>query len=510
MANGSAADRAYQAALREIAKVKDLGGMELVLSGGEFNSLDQIPPEIAEIKELWRLNLSDTKVVNLENLRSASALQTLWLTNTQIEDISPLEGLIDLEILRLSGTKVSDLSPVRKLLNLKALSLSATEVADISPLMGLSYLEDLSLDRSNIEDLRPIADMAFPVGRLFDGLRFDNTPATRLDRKLDALSKIRQDEQRTRETLAYLKTLPPWPERLAWLEYREDKLPQEVSAPLQVVEIDGVLRPYIPPQGLPETSADMARQGWAAMRDFLADLSTIRPRIDNQLPNLARALGRFESALGASFDQVNAIALGTHGQRVIRLSDSAGETLSPDDTAELREFAAAIALYLERFPTWRAYRREALERPLSGEEVRKALPLVGEIVQALDDRIGIDPAIPGVLRDLGRAAHEDPADLVTSHGWLDSLGNVLSALARGLWSAARTTGRSLIGFVRQVGGKVSEKAADKIADTILSSPAVVAAADLFFNKGQVLKAIATAFPEQFGWLANFLRALGMM
>jgi hypothetical protein len=276
-----------------------------------------------------------------------------------------------------------------------------------------------------------------------------------------------------------------------------------------VIEVEGVLRPYVPPQGLPGASADLARQGWAVIRDFLSDLTTIRPRIDNQLPNLARALGRFESALGASFDEVNAIALGTHGQRVIRMAASVGETLSPEDAAELQEFAAAIALYLERFPTWRAYRREALERPLTGDDVRRALPLVAEVEQAIDDRIGIDPAIPRTLRDLRHAAQEEPADSVVGHGLLDSVGNVLSALARGLWSTAKASGRGLTWYGKILGEKAADKSADVIVGTVFSRPVLAAAGDLFLNKGRVLVKLAEAFPDQLSWLLNFLRAMGL-
>lgn len=59
--------------------------------------------------------------------------------------------------------------------------------------------------------------MPFPADRLV-GLVFRDTPATAQDPELHRLSLIDNDDQRTRDTLAYLKTLPPWPEPLPWLE----------------------------------------------------------------------------------------------------------------------------------------------------------------------------------------------------------------------------------------------------------------------------------------------------
>ncbi|GAB1480028.1 hypothetical protein MASR2M74_25990 [Paracoccaceae bacterium] len=513
MADGSAAEAAYQKALREIERVRAGGGTELDLSGEAFADLYSIPPKVKEIAGLVSLNLDGTRVSDLSPLRGLMDLRSLSLAQTAVRDLSPVR---DLNLLS-DHAEFSDMHQLHGLSGgLQDLSLDQNAAIDLSSLLDLSSLRDLAaLQRLSFGQAadgisKPTGPLPFPASAQYFGLRFSDIPATAHDTELNRLSQIEDDEQRTRETLAYLKTLPPWPEPLPWeLAEVEREVPQDKAAPLQVIEVEGVLRPYVPPQGLPEVSADLASQGWAAVRDFLSDLATIRPRIDNQVPNLARALGRFESALGASFDQVNAIALGTHGQRVIRMAASAGETLSPDDAAELQEFAAAIALYLERFPTWRAYRREALERPLTGDDVRRALPLVAEVEQAIDDRIGIDPAIPRTLRDLRHAAQEEPADSVVGHGLLDSLGNVLSALARGLWSTANASGRGLIWYGKKLGEKAADKSADVIVGTVFSKPFLVAAAELFLNKGQTLTAIATTFPEQFGWILNILRAWGL-
>ena len=226
------------------------------------------------------------------------------------------------------------------------------------------------------------------------------------------------------------------------------------------------------------------------------------------MPNLARALTRFEAALGAKFDSLNPIALGTHGQRVTRLAGAAGETMSDADAADLREFAAAVTLFLERFPEWRAYREAAQARPLDAAAVQRTLPAIGEIEDELLDRVGIDPDIPRVLRDLRRSAEDAPEDKVAGRGLVDSAGNLLSGLAHVLWQGIKATGRGAGWFIKEVAKKGAEKVAEKLVDYV-SSPAFWAAVDIFVNKARVLKAIASAYPEQFDWLMRLLQLLGL-
>ena len=105
--------------------------------------------------------------------------------------------------------------------------------------------------------------------------------------------------------------------------------------------------------GLKVSAQALACQGWAMLFGFLAGLAAICLRIDDQSFNLARAMRWFETTLRAAQDPDTAIALGTHGQSVIRLAGIAGEFMSNADTAVLRECAAA-SVFLQRFPQWRA------------------------------------------------------------------------------------------------------------------------------------------------------------
>ncbi|WP_203232353.1 hypothetical protein, partial [Gemmobacter caeruleus] len=285
--------------------------------------------------------------------------------------------------------------------------------------------------------------------------------------------------------------------------------PARFTAPLQVVEIDGVLRPFDPGDGLDDPGRALAREGWQTLRDYLADLAPILPRVDNHVPNLGRALTRLSAALGEAFDSGSPIAIGTHGQRVIRLARATGDSALPeDDVAELQEFAVALSLYLERFPEWRAYRDLAAETPANPETLRKTLPRIAEIEAALAERVGVDPTIPARLRDLRNLAQEDPQDPIAAAGLLDSFGNIMAALAHGLWRGIKATGKGLGWSVKTFAAKALETAAEKIAGAPFN-PAVLTAADILLNKAAVLKSIAAAYPQKFVWLLHLLATLGL-
>ena len=189
MASISAADKAYAAALEEIERVKRAGETQLRLSESRFHALSRIPPEVAGIAGLTRL----------------------WLTETQVSDFTPLAGLKGLKSLWLSQTQITDLTPLAGLTGLTRLYLSRTQITDLTPIAGLTGLTGLWLDQTQVSDLRPIRALPFNGKDSRLGLRFRSTPATQSDAELARLAAIKDTTQRINETLAYLKTLPPWP-----------------------------------------------------------------------------------------------------------------------------------------------------------------------------------------------------------------------------------------------------------------------------------------------------------
>jgi Leucine Rich Repeat (LRR) protein len=164
-------------------------------------------------------------------------LQTLCLDNTQVADLAPLAGLGGLQWLNLDNTQVADLAPLAGLGGLQTLYLNNTQVADLAPLAELGGLQMLTLDNTQVADLRPICDLPFPESKNdpFFGLHFKNTPAAASSPELTRLSEIEDSKTRTRETLAYLKTLPPWPEPLPW-ETKGGQPESGGSGPSQVAQ----------------------------------------------------------------------------------------------------------------------------------------------------------------------------------------------------------------------------------------------------------------------------------
>ena len=602
-----AAEQAYAAAVEEIARVKEAGKTNLDLSDTAFYALTSIPPELASLTKLMRLELDNTQVNDFTLLASLTNLEWLNLQNTQVSDLTPLASLTNLEELYLANTPVSDLAPLASLTNLEWLNLQNTQVSDLAPLASLTNLEWLNLDGTQVGDLAPLAgltnlqalwltntptanlapvaglkklrrldlnitpitDLALLVGlenlvflnldgtnaidlRPLTGLArlghlsafqpnafqenafqivrfsvsFENTPATARDGHLAELSKINDNEERTRKTLEYLRSLPPWPQPYT-PEYTPDGSPPQpiggapeadevlvpapVRAPLEVEVVDGRLRPARPGDGLGEDAHERARQAWQALRDFLADLADIRPRIVNQMPQLERALTRLEDAFGDDYEAANPIAMGIHGERVIAQAGAAGETMADTDAAELRKFAAALTVFLRQFPAWLVYRDEGAPARTEPPQIEDVLPEIEAITEELREHDAIDPAIPESLEKQAGDVRSNPEDPLATRGLKDSLNNVLGRLGEIVaigkrWVAREikdVAGKTWTGIKLGIAARGTKWAFDNIDQL------VAAARDFFAARAGELRALAEAHPTEFGWLVKLLDLLGL-
>jgi Leucine-rich repeat (LRR) protein len=481
------------------------------------------------LTDLTTLRLANTYVSDLAPLAGLTKLMRLDLDNTQASDLAPLARLTNLETLYLDNTQVSDLEPLAGLKQLAFLGLHGSKVRDLTPLAGLKNLASLKLDGTLVADLRPLVGLdrlAEQRGYKFPrnvGLRFRNTPATARDGHLAQLAKIKDYKERTRKTLEYLRSLPPWPKPYT-PEYTPDGSPPQpiggapegeevlvpapVRAPLEVEVVDGRLRPARPGDGLGEDAHERARQAWQALRDFLADLVDIRPRIVNQMPQLERALTRLEDALGDDYEAANPIAMGIHGERVIKQAGAAGETMADADAAELREFAAALSLFLERFPAWLAYRDEGAPTPPKPPRIEDALPEIEAITEKLREHDAIAPAIPESLEKQAGDVRSNPEDSLAKRGLVDSLKNVLGRIGEAILAG----GKWVLGEIVDVGGqyyRTVKSLAVKGAAGATVTEITLLNVDIFANLAPRLHALATSLPEKFGWLKNFLAFLGL-
>jgi len=113
-----------------------------------------------DLRRIWKLNLSNKNIIDIEGLQYCTRLYSLSLDNNDITDISPLSNLTNLIELSLNGNNISDISPLSDLSNLKYLYLDGNDISDISPLSDLSNLTVLSLTYNNITDLSPLFDLS--------------------------------------------------------------------------------------------------------------------------------------------------------------------------------------------------------------------------------------------------------------------------------------------------------------------------------------------------------------
>lgn len=489
-----------------VASLTDLQELDLAQTG-----ISILGP-LAGHQALQKLDLNRTVVSDLSPLQSLSSLYRLDIGQTLVVDIAPLRHLNALSYLDASQTAVCDIAPLENLGSLRRLWLHQTQVSDLGPLAELTGLVYLTLQGSKVADLRPIRSLNQLGTDRPPGLSFIDTPATLVDAEIARLALVGNPNFRARQTLAYLNTLPPWPEPYT-PKARPDGLPPvpiggpveptipaPAPAPLQVVESGGVLRPARPGDALDAEGSLLARQGWEALREYLADLAHIRPRIGNQMPTMDRALARFEAALGSDYDRANPVSLGTHGNRIMRLAGTAEDSLSAADAAELVEFAAAVALFLERFPVWRAYREEALARPLTAAEALAALQPIEELADELFERPEIDPEIARSLKDQVAEVREQPEDTLASKGLVASTRNVLAKIAELAWRGVKGAGRAATSFGKLAVDETKNAAAKGLAG---------AALDILLNNARILLHLAETMPKEFGWIVTLLKALGV-
>ncbi len=183
------------------------------------------------------LRLDNTQVADVTAIAGLSELKMLWLDGSQVTNIHPIADLTALMSLWLSNTNVADITPVERFAKLQSLGLGELQIGDIMPLAGLEALQALDLSGTQVADLRLLRNMAKLGGHKNTGLWFYHTPALR-DPELARLSEIEDDQTRTKETLAYLRTLPPWPEPLPWeVEQTRKAAPApDPALPLRVVD----------------------------------------------------------------------------------------------------------------------------------------------------------------------------------------------------------------------------------------------------------------------------------
>ncbi len=309
MSETNDAARAFAAAKIEIARVIAAEETELDFNNDRFRALREIPEEITEVRNLRRLDLSNTQVADISPFAGITGLRNLDLRYTQVADIASLAGITGLKTLLLSGTRVADIDPLAEITGLQNLYLMSTQVADIAPLAGTTGLQSLALDKTQVSDLRVLAGHQFLIPKegatSYLGLRFAGTAATDMDPELRRLAAVGNARKRTAETLAYLHSLPPLPEPLPW-RAPEKAAPSPLPDP---PDVPGVPEVRVSPEGVDvapgsTTEADLSDPIKAQLYAQLGGFAEALLQKGNRYPELshpARALreltsGPFETA----------------------------------------------------------------------------------------------------------------------------------------------------------------------------------------------------------------------
>ncbi len=120
---------------------------------------------IIELKQLRKLDLSNTGMTNIDNLNKfinsfeeweTCYIDDLNLSSNAIEDITGIEKMSEIQNLYISNNKLSDISNLEKLTKLKVLNVSSNNIEDISKLANIVTLRTLNISNNKIKDISSI------------------------------------------------------------------------------------------------------------------------------------------------------------------------------------------------------------------------------------------------------------------------------------------------------------------------------------------------------------------
>lgn len=121
-------------------------------------SINPSPEELHKIINMKTLTV-DTFFQDAHPIERLTALERLNIENSKIVDLSPLHGLNKLRYLNLKSTKVISLAPISELYSLQEINIENTPISDLSPLHSLSELtlvraENSKVGKEQVFDLR--------------------------------------------------------------------------------------------------------------------------------------------------------------------------------------------------------------------------------------------------------------------------------------------------------------------------------------------------------------------
>ncbi|MDI3337568.1 hypothetical protein QKW60_14215 [Defluviimonas aestuarii] len=476
----------------------------LDLSGSDIDDLSAI----SRLTRLQYLSLAGTKVAELHPLSMMHELNDLNLADTRVFDISPLLFLKRLTKLNLRNTLIDRVDPLSELRALQELDISKTPVADIRPLAQLTNIAKLDLRDTAAANLLPILKLRrLAVSPNGTGLTFDNCLAARIDPKIGEISELRDERDRAKRLVEYLKDTNQPIGQADESEPRENlllpNLPLKHSAPIETTITAGKLVLINSHTKLHSTGAiSRAEQGWKVLKEFRESFGESF-HIANYAP-LPSVLRAFDRALGDHYDASRQIALGIHGQRIVALSfDSAFvETLPTGAETELKGFAAAISTFINRFPDWLEYQAEAaMAEPAAALVVEERTTFI-EIDQILADAPEASDEIKIEYHEEVAAATGPGMSEVSAKGLVASTRDVVRTLSENALTEARNgvKAKAFAARMQKTGETELPKATYWLGGWTI---------DILSRMSPSLRRLAKKFPKSMGWMVAILDYLGL-
>lgn len=247
-----------------------------------------------------------------------------------------------------------------------------------------------------------------------------------------------------------------------------------------------------PPHLDDEAREQRLRAAWAAHDQALSALQALNPGRNE--PGLTHALAAYREAMGATFDDLNVIALGTHGERLIAYTVRIDDLLIGSGAAELAALVALHGLFVRQFEEWRQYIGDG--RPDPTPEVVAAAAAIARETKNFPNLFSgelIDVAV-----ELAEAATlpltADPADRLpraVTLGVVDSDINILSGLAT-----------QVPRYLRDAGGRARKGSLDGVENASRRATE----AGLFFGLGAI-GTLITGLPGELSFLTGIIALL---
>jgi len=118
----------------------------------------------------------DPSIISLQPVVFLSRLKELEISDTRVSNVDPLSRMPKLQILRFPKNPVTQLTPLSLLTNLRELDFSNTQVEDLMPIQNLQFLETLKFAGTPVKSLKYLQNL-----KNLKALEFYNTKVGNLD-----------------------------------------------------------------------------------------------------------------------------------------------------------------------------------------------------------------------------------------------------------------------------------------------------------------------------------------